>query len=68
MRGRIEFEDDGGTPMWRRRQAEIVVDARPKRLTFGQAAGLILFVGFALPFLIIFGGLAIAGLMDAITR
>ncbi len=54
--------------MWRRRQAEIVVDARPKRLTFGQAAGLILFVGFALPFLIIFGGLAIAGLMDAITR
>lgn len=69
---RADFRDDGGTPMWRARRTIDVqrpgIRAAWKRLSLIQQAMMVLFFGFAMPFIIIFGGLAVLAIWDALTR
>lgn len=66
----MEFKDDGGTPMWRARQAgyrTIDVGGGRKRLSFAQWVMVIVFFG-VLPYAILFGGIICLAIFDAITR
>ena len=68
-----DFQDDGGTPSWRRRHAAPIIDASPdtfrgrwRRLPFWQQAMVVVFVGWPLPFIILFGGIIALALFDAV--
>ena len=63
LRLRMDFKDDGGTPMWRRRQTEALY-ARKRRLTFVQKLSLIVFAGLILPYLLLLGGPAFGALWN----
>ena len=67
MARNIDEWDDGGTPMWHVRHARpaVIVDARRKRLTFGQCALLLVFAGFVLPLLVLVVGLSAMGAAHA---
>lgn len=59
---REDFQDDGGTPMWRARievqnRVRTVQAAPRRRLSFAQQCMLVVFVGGILPWLIIAVGL-----------
>lgn len=59
--------------MWRARQAQTINAQKPgviaawKRLTFIQQMSVIMFFGLVFPFLILFGGLTLLAVWDAIT-
>ncbi len=58
--------------MWRARRTIVIdkpgVRSAWKRLSFAQQAMMVLFAGGVLPFIIIFGGLILLAIWDAITR
>jgi hypothetical protein len=69
-----DFQDDGGTPQWRRSH---FIDVTPepsgflercKRLTFLQKINLVLIAGLVLPWVILFGSISMLALYDAIIR
>ena len=69
---RTDFQDDGGTPMFGARQQYTVIDAPARgfwatlrRMTFGQWISLMI-VGAMIPFIVLFGGLALLAIFDAI--
>jgi hypothetical protein len=66
--------DDGGTPMWRRRQAERarVIDVTPpgasfryrlRRMKLRHIIILALFFGLVVPWVVLFGGIALMTLL-----
>jgi hypothetical protein len=73
---RLDFQDDGGTPMWRARtRTRVTIDVHKRgalgawrRMPISQQAALVVFFGLVAPFLIIFGGLVLLVIWDAITR